>query len=598
MKNNGVVKSSIVKAVLYLLFMILVCCRYEIPGDKYFKDIKKTTPTAVISLSDYNNNDTIYIYQPTQFQFAISATNVNISKVDVLLGSTSISSFTNTSGSFYLSSANWVNGSSSLKIQFTANSGTGSLADHLGAETVTLWRSWVLVVDANPPPAPILTVSNLNGFLKLNWSAFKKHSFVEYVVYQGHNTKSGVPIVIKDPNVTSYVDSSYVGGINTYTVATVAATGQNSSNLTVNYPQSASYVYHASDSTLKLIWRKPHYSSALKSITITENGKLINVLSPSADTTYSFHLTSAAFGSTSTIVLTQNASNPFPGYVPFSFTTLIDNPTNAPHILASNPNFNQPNYFYSQVLKAVVACNQKDGYARVYNSSMKVIDSLPAVGQFSLPYPGQYAYYTNSTWLDNSVIQRDMANGANKTYSAGGAFGNGIITALSSTSNGLVAYVLDDPIHGNFSVNVININNGALIQSSFYWLSDDGRYAINGLMLYSFNGSQFVSSLFEPIIDGKFRPDNNDELISAASPTMIVKAMDGTLLRTITPPDNSFTWKTYDPVTHMLLYTKTGIYKSYLINIDTNEVKTINGTGVAFINGILFDSFGNYRKLM
>jgi hypothetical protein len=145
---------------------------------------------------------------------------------------------------------------------------------------------------------------------------------------------------------------------------------------------------------------------------------------------------------------------------------------------------------------------------------------------------------------------------------------------------------------------MININAGTTIQNNSLWLSDDGRYGLNGPVLFTYNGSQFASTLTEPISDGKFRSDNNDELISAATPTQIINTIDGTLLRTITPPDNSYTWKSYDPVTHMLLYTKAGSYKSYLINIDDNSVKTVNGTGVAFINGILFDSNGNYIKLM
>jgi len=578
---------------LNLLLFIFVSCQYELPDDKYFNDISKDAPKSFISLADYDNNDTIYIYQPTQFQFSITSAHQYVSKVDVLLGSTVISSFTSGNGVFNIDLFNWTPITSTLKIQFTANSGTGSLADHLGGETVTVWRSWVLIVDTNPPPTPTITVSNSNGFLQLNWPAFKKPTFIKYIVYPGHNIQSGESIEIKNQNTTSYVDSSYVGGSNTYRVSIVTTYGQSDATLTVNSPQSATYHYSAPDSLVTLVWKRQRYDGAVKNITISENGTIIDVIgSTVTDTTYSFNLKNAAFGSSSSISLTVNASHPYPGYEPFSFTVSIDNPTNAPHIIANRqPGNNQQIYFYSQS-NGLVAYNQKDGYTRIYNSAMKLVDSIHTV-VFSAPYPGRYFYY--NPWIDNSIIQRDLTTGATKTFTPSG---NGYVSNLFASSSGFVSYSLEDPVHGDFSVGLININTRTMIDIRLYRLSDDGRYANNGPLIFTYDGSQFSNMIMAPIIDGRFRPDNNDELISTASPTVIVNSSDGSILRTITPPDNSYTWKSYDPTTHMLLYTKAGSYKAYLIDIDTNSIKTINATGIAFLNGTLFDVNGNYLKIL
>ncbi len=168
---------------------------------------------------------------------------------------------------------------------------------------------------------------------------------------------------------------------------------------------------------------------------------------------------------------------------------------------------------------------------------------------------------------------------------------------IDGATNGLVTFNRTDPV--NFYVNVLaDMNTGTSLQQGVIGICDDGRYMLNGSAFLTYNGSQFQISVFENFSDGVFRPDNNDELISAASPTPIANGTNGSILRTITPPDNSYKWKSYDPVTHMLLYTKDETYKSYLINIDTNVVTTVNGTGVAFINGILIDAKGNYIKLM
>ncbi len=189
---------------------------------------------------------------------------------------------------------------------------------------------------------------------------------------------------------------SYVDGKNTYSVVIVATTGQNVSNdVMVNYTQSASYTYHSPDTTETLTWRKPRYSSAVKNITITENGSVVGTIAADGDSTYSFHLPSAAFGLSYSIGLTVNPAYPYSSYIPYTFSASLSNLTNSPHIKAVTNYINKQGYYYSQSLNKLVSFNESDGYARFYNSSLKVSDSTYVGSMFFLSLSGSVLVLSN-----------------------------------------------------------------------------------------------------------------------------------------------------------------------------------------------------------
>src|SRR6187431_1512278 len=85
-------------------FAIAICCgvvscTYE-PEETYFKDIPHEDPTAFVSLNDYGENDTVYVYQATDFTFEAGVSRGQISNLQVTLGGQTLAASGYKSGKF------------------------------------------------------------------------------------------------------------------------------------------------------------------------------------------------------------------------------------------------------------------------------------------------------------------------------------------------------------------------------------------------------------------------------------------------------------------------------------------------------------------
>lgn len=70
-----------------------------------------------------------------------------------------------------------------MTIQFIAKSNSGSLADKAGSEYFQVWKTWVLKVerfDDDPPDVPEVRISEVDGFLRIDWTQYPKKNFVGY----------------------------------------------------------------------------------------------------------------------------------------------------------------------------------------------------------------------------------------------------------------------------------------------------------------------------------------------------------------------------------------------------------------------------------
>jgi hypothetical protein len=348
--------------------------------------------------------------------------------------------------------------------------------------------------------------------------------------------------------------------------------------------------YEGSDSTVKLVWRKSKYASAFKEVLIKESDNVISTIAVPNDTTKAFKLANVVFGLPSNISLTINAKYPYDGYSPFRYSGVIANPTGAKRT------FPNQRFYYCVDRSALVG--YAAGKMRIYNASMQTVDSILMDDVNNVPYPSRFVYYRAPN--ENTVIRKSLVTGEILTQVIAGP-SQSFLLQITGSDTGLFSYEqfdYSDPYGNHYYFGIRNIITGATIPFNGSLLSDDGRYSFNGYNVSQFDGSNFNNIALVPEPYSKFRPDNNDEIVSPNTPTNIYRSTDGTLLRTITPPGTGYTWLTYDPVTKNLLYVKDGTTTLYLINIETQAVKTINGVGVAFINGMLFDNNGNYIKLL
>lgn len=582
-------------------------CVYT-PDEKVFLEVEKKIPQSTISLNNYNNKDTIYLIEPASFQYNASAVNVSILGTEVLLGSTQLLKTNNANGYFHISDNNLRTGVFELKIQLTSSSGTGSLADRLGIETTQIWKKWIVIIDIDPPPAPILTATKENGFLKISWTHYERKNFRNYQLI----INQSILFTITDPNKNFYIDSAYIGPmIKSFMVAVNTNLYSSASNVvTIDEPQSVQFSYNSSDTTAILIWRKTRFEGAFKEVVILENDIIRKTIVSPTDTMVSLKL-NVYFGLRPSLSVKIYPKYPLQNSQPFVFNENILNPLGLPKI-ASNQRF-----YYNKTLDALMGYSTNDGYLRTYNSSMKAIDSVRVFYNFRMPYPGNYIYYP----VTGGISQYNIITKQVKTIQTKGHY-NSFITPYSfvGADNDLVIYSLRD--YTNFwdvhsVTRLVNFSSGESTTLSDTWydpkgdydvvysgnfgsrvLSDDGKYVIHNYRIYRVNGVDLINPSSLPSAQ-EFRPDNSEEIISTYPPVGIYKTDDASFLRNISPLETGCLLVNYDPATKTILYSKYSENKVYLVNIETSAVITVRASYVqALMNGILFDGNGHYLKVL
>jgi hypothetical protein len=587
------------------IILALFGCTYFPEEEKFFVEVSKKLPEFTISLNDYDNNDTIFVFQPSVFKFNLTVKDVVLKKVDVLLGSNVIATTTTPSGTFSIANGNLKTGIFELRIQFTSNSGTGSLADKTGQEELTIWRKWVVNIDVSPPPKPILSAAKTNGFLTITWPPFNKKNFKNYQLFirRGYEETR----TYTDRRRNFYVDSSYVGGepvgywLQVNTISSYSASDEK----VIFEPQNVRISYRSVDSSALITWRKVKYDGALKEIVLTENDILKKTILASSDTTFTLKLTDVLFGANSTIGWKLSQKYPYKNQSPLTSSIIVDNPVGAKRV--------QPyqNLFYNKTLNTIMSYSGTFGLLRVYDTNMKIIDSMQMSSNYSIPYPGRYVYYPQS----GGVVQQDIITKSTKSFPTKSFYSPSITpNRVSGADNGLIAYDYFDrtyPWDVLYGWGVGNIKTLAIYsQGDISYdpkvnvilplnISDDGRYVMRGGSISDSQTNVAISYLPGTVYE--FRPDNNDEVIYLGSPTTILKTSDKTLLRTLTPPEPGYTRGNYDTGSKNILYTKYQAKKIYLINIDDQRVTSINACGSCIstlVNGLLFDGRGYYVKVL
>ncbi|MGC4023181.1 MAG: hypothetical protein QM734_15180 [Cyclobacteriaceae bacterium] len=420
-------------------------------------------------------------------------------------------------------------------------------------------------------------------------------------------------VTITNASQSYFIDSTYVGsnGYSTaYSVTVNTVTASTASDpKVVNDPQSLSLTYDPSDSTTHLTWRKSLYPSAFKDAVIMENGNVRNSVTTASDTTYDLKLNQVVFGNASSVSLTVNSKYPPKNnnYYPFTGSATIANPTGAKRIYNG-----YQQYYYNKTLGAVMGF---DGHwIRIYNSSMRAIDSIAQTASFSMPYPGNYIYYSSGGITQLNLLTRATKKVPTQShyghYSIGPAFVSGADNQLASCG------IFDQTgfPYLEYQTDLADMNSDSIVNYQYTEipydpnqnysftnrvLSDDGRYAIMGSYIYQITNNTFnlIGSVSGTL---QFRPDNSDQIIKTSFPTQIISTSSLSILNTVSPPFPGFTQKNYDPVTKNILFEEYNVNRIYLVNIDTGVAIPISAfsIGWTFINGYLISNTGYYLKIM
>lgn len=218
-------KNCIISGFLIVsVMMLLNSCEYQ-PKDDYYNNIQAKDSASIVIYLD--PSDSIYILTGTTvFNYQALTKGVSLVNVSIYVDNRIISDGYKPNGSFELDCMRYSDGEHVLSVVVTTNSGSGSIADLLGAEGFISSNSWKFIVNNAPPtPIKITNIYNDDGLLKIEWEKYREINFAQYEIFKWDNGSSNSLGIIKDRNLNYIYDPTFIGGTSQYYVRVTSPGG-------------------------------------------------------------------------------------------------------------------------------------------------------------------------------------------------------------------------------------------------------------------------------------------------------------------------------------------------------------------------------------
>lgn len=220
----------------YSWFLIFVIsCNYE-PDGIFITKLEPPSTTGISITLDSYDGDQILLNKLTKFDYRIITNGKSLIESRVYFNNQAIWTSSNIASSFELNPESMTSGSYILRIEAELVSGSGSMAEKLGAEIIKIITEKTVIVDNDIPDEPtdpdaiaIVSVENYEGTIKISWNRYNKSNFQHYVVSRNDIDENGVVInsinfnIITDANQIFINDYSYLWGRSIYYVTLAAA---------------------------------------------------------------------------------------------------------------------------------------------------------------------------------------------------------------------------------------------------------------------------------------------------------------------------------------------------------------------------------------
>lgn len=207
------------KKHLYFLCMLLLTTACEYPITENYIEISKPEPeiTVSIDLNAFANANAILVTKSTQLDYSLSLSGKKVKKIIFSLGDETWES-TSANGSIFINESLFPSGKYTLKAQFYAPTGSGSIADQLEAEAYAGEMSWPLIIDYTIHMPNLLSYQTTpSGAFKLNWQA-PQYNHLQLKSYTVDIQGSKFYSTTVPANQTHFIDDKQVGNAATYQV--------------------------------------------------------------------------------------------------------------------------------------------------------------------------------------------------------------------------------------------------------------------------------------------------------------------------------------------------------------------------------------------
>lgn len=259
--------------------IVINSCEYN-PIGEYERKANENVAAPDIQVLDLNlDNDTVFLYTGLDVAFRFISSAQSIKNVKFTVDGKEAYNNSIANGQFYIDYGKINEGNHTLHLEITTATGSGSIADHLGAEGFLFSKSWILVVDKSFYSKT--TATSFNGFLKLSWPKYRNSDFGEYIVTRyigsGHEAEIGRSVL------PEFIDSSYVGEGASYYVNVSTSGGKTipwgQKNVNAELPVLSLYPSENHEYAIK--WGKYKYYNAVGSFNLKrsfDNGYTYSVV--------------------------------------------------------------------------------------------------------------------------------------------------------------------------------------------------------------------------------------------------------------------------------------------------------------------------------
>lgn len=170
---------------------------------------QNVTPPDITTINlDFNQQDTIFVYSTEVMNFSFSSSNQAIESVSLTINNGSPNIVTSSSGKFSFSNYYLSEGKYEVRLNVNTKTGSGSIAEQMGAERFVSSHKWILV---SLPVNTKITRVRENGFQKISWKSCRSNRLIEYVIYCDYKAIGSV-------KTNYFIDSTYVGDEREYEV--------------------------------------------------------------------------------------------------------------------------------------------------------------------------------------------------------------------------------------------------------------------------------------------------------------------------------------------------------------------------------------------
>lgn len=477
-----------------VLLTFLISCEFQPEGEVFTEVNPPSLEGLSIDLENHPEQE-ILLKTVTQFHYSVQAPNKKIIETRALLKNSTVWTTTTAQGSFELDPADLETGSYKLRIEFTATSETGSLAEKVGAEVVYVWMERTIVVNHNVPQNPgdpgaitITSVENIDYSVKVTWTPYTNFNFEKYEVIrqdfdeQGKQTTGRVmPVMSLDANYTSVFDDQYLGGKSHYMVKLYAdGKTYTSPPFVYQHPYSPDIAYDLkADGNVTITWRsisalKNNFSGYTLDVIDYVGGRRQETpfdLYSASDTSVTFAPENFHFGKVKDLKLTIHTSSAANYYSKVHYSEMRNG--DAFPVFYGALSFNaETKKFYYQTLNKILHVADENGVPLdSLNRAYTFLNINNSIGVGTLNYKN---YRINlATMEEEGLVPVPDGN---------------VFSLSNDNKMGIFISGVGPKIFTSTGEEVLAIPTGG---SNYRGLSPDGQYFFFQPHMYKFNGTAF-----------------------------------------------------------------------------------------------------------